>query len=50
MTGKYGVNFQRASAGIESDPQNGIMTYTKIEYVEPPPTPFAFPQLDTKKK
>ena len=49
VTGKYGVNFGRSSAGIESDPQNGIMTYSKIEYIEPPPTPFSFPQLDNKK-
>jgi len=48
VTGKYGVNFQRASAGIEADPANGIMTYTKIEYLEPPPTPFSFPQGDDK--
>jgi hypothetical protein len=50
VTGKYGVNFGRASAGIEADPFDGTMTYTKIEYLEPPPTPFSFPQLDTKKK
>jgi hypothetical protein len=49
VTGKYGVNFQRASAGIEADPANGIMTYTKIEYLEPPPTPFTFPQGDNSK-
>lgn len=48
VTGKYGVNFGRSSAGLESDPENGIMTYTKIEYVEPPPDPFSFPQLDKK--
>jgi hypothetical protein len=48
VTGKYGVNFQRASAGIEADPVNGIMTYTKIEYLEPPPTPFSFPQGESK--
>ena len=35
---------------IESDPVDGIMNYAKIEYLEPPPTPFSFPQLDTKKK
>jgi hypothetical protein len=50
VTGKYGVNFAGASAGIESDPVNGIMNYSKIEYLEPPPTPFSFPQLDTNKK
>ncbi len=48
VTGKYGVNFQRASAGIEADPLNGIMTYSKIEYLEPPPDPFSFPQLKQK--
>ncbi len=48
VTGKYGVNFGRSSAGLESDPENGIMTYTKIEYVEPPPEPFSFPQLKNK--
>ena len=48
VTGKYGVNFQRASAGIEADPQVGIMTYSKIEYLEPPPEPFSFPQLKAK--
>jgi hypothetical protein len=50
VTGKYGINFQQASAGIESDPSNGIIKYTKIDYLEPPPTPFSFPQLDDKKK
>jgi len=50
VTGKYGVNFGRASAGIEADPDNGIMTYSKIEYLEPPPNPLTFPQLDNKKK
>ena len=46
VTGKYGVNFQGASSGIESDPVNGIMNYQKIEYLEPPPDPFSFPQGD----
>lgn len=34
VTGKYGVNFQKASSGIESDPRNGIMTFGKIEALE----------------
>ncbi len=48
VTGKYGVNFQRSSAGIEADPANGIMTYTKIDYIEQPPTPFTLPPADDK--
>ena len=50
VTGKYGVNFGRSSAGIESDPQNGIMTYTKIEYIEPPAEPVQLPAARVKKK
>ena len=42
VTCKFGVNFQGASAGIESDPANGICNYTKIEYLEPPPDPLKF--------
>ena len=45
VTGKYGVNFGKSSAGIESDPMNGIMTYTKIEVLEPAPEPASFPQI-----
>ncbi len=54
VTGKYGVNFSKSSAGIASDPRNGIMTYagppdSKIEYVEPAPEPAAFATNDTPK-
>lgn len=45
VTGKYGVNFGKSSAGIESDPMNGIMTYDKIEVLEPAPEPASFPQI-----
>jgi hypothetical protein len=49
VTGKYGVNFQGASAGIESDVESGILNYTKIEYLEPPTEPLSFPQGDSSK-
>lgn len=42
ITGKYGYSFQKASTGLVSDPQNGVLTYEKIEVVEPAPEPAAF--------
>ena len=47
VTGKYGVNFQKASTGIAADPLNGIMTYSKIEEIEPAPEPAAFAKNDS---
>ncbi len=49
VSGKYGVNFGRSSTGVASDPANGIMNVTKIEYLEPSPEPASFPQLKDKK-
>jgi hypothetical protein len=42
ITGKYGVNFQKASSGIESDPRQGIMTFQKMETLEEGPDKFVF--------
>ncbi|MBX3227546.1 MAG: hypothetical protein KIT84_14420 [Labilithrix sp.] len=42
VTGKYGYVFSKASSGLVSDPVNGVMTYEKVEYVEPAPSPAAF--------
>jgi len=42
ITGKYGYTFSKASGGLVSDPVNGVMTYEKIEYVEPAPEKAAF--------
>lgn len=42
VTGKYGVNFQKASSGIESDPRNGILTFGKMETLEQAPEKFVF--------
>jgi len=44
VTGTYGVNFAKSSSGIAADPLSGIMTYTKIEVLEPAPEPAAFPK------
>lgn len=37
ITGKYGVNFQKASTGVESDPRHGVMTFGKLETLEEAP-------------
>ncbi len=42
VTGKYGYTFGKSSTGLVSDPQYGVMTYSKIEVLEPAPEPAAF--------
>lgn len=42
ITGKFGYTFSKSSTGIVSDPANGVMTYAKIEYLEPATAPLAF--------
>jgi hypothetical protein len=44
VTGRYGIIFSKASSGLKSDPQNGIITYTALETMEPPTEPAAFPK------
>ncbi len=45
VTGKYGFTFAKASTGLVSDPINGVMTYEKLEYVEPAPAKSTFKNL-----
>ena len=42
VTGRYGFTFTKSSQGLVSDPEAGILTYTKIEVLEPAPTPAQF--------
>lgn len=42
VTGKYGFTFSKASTGLVSDPINGVMTYEKIDTVEPAPEKVSF--------
>src|SRR5690606_24330007 len=42
VTGKYGFTFTKSSTGLVSDPLNGVMTYEKVELVEPAPAPVMF--------
>lgn len=41
ITGKYGYSSSKAS-GLVTDPMYGVMTYGKMEYVEPSPEPAKF--------
>jgi hypothetical protein len=42
VTGKFGFVFTKASTGLVSDPINGVMTYEKMDVVEPAPDKAAF--------
>jgi hypothetical protein len=42
ITGKYGTTFSKSSTGIVSDPNNGVLTYGKMEVLEPASEPAAF--------
>jgi len=42
VTGKYGFSFAKSSTGLVSDPVNGVMTYEKVEVVEPAADKVAF--------
>jgi hypothetical protein len=42
ITGKYGFAFSKSSTGIVSDPVNGVMTYEKMEVIEPAAEKVAF--------
>jgi hypothetical protein len=42
ITGKYGFTFSKSSTGLVSDPVNGVLTYSKMEVLEPAPEPAAF--------
>lgn len=37
VTGNYGTSYTRSSTGITTDPVNGILTYGRMETVEPAP-------------
>jgi hypothetical protein len=44
VTGKYGYTFGKSSAGLVSEPLTGVMTYTKIDVLEPAPERAALPR------
>jgi hypothetical protein len=48
VTGHYGMVSSKASSGLVTDPQNGVMTYASMEMLEPPTEPAAFPKAVKK--
>ncbi|RYG70610.1 hypothetical protein EON77_13745 [bacterium] len=44
VTGKYGFTFGRSSSGLVSEPQSGVLTYAKLEVLEPAPEPAKLPK------
>jgi hypothetical protein len=42
VTGHYGMVSSKASSGLVTDPQSGVMTYASMEVLEPPTEPAAF--------
>jgi hypothetical protein len=49
VTGRYGTTSAKASSGLVTDPQNGVLTYSSLEVLEPPTEPAAFSKALAKK-
>lgn len=49
VTGHYGTISSKASSGLVSDPQSGVMTYSSLDVLEPPTEPAEFPKKTAKK-
>ena len=49
VTGRYGTTSAKASSGLVTDPQNGVLTYSSLEVLEPPTEPAAFSKAIAKK-
>ncbi len=45
VTGNFGAAFSKSTSGVETDPAHGIMTYAKLNYIEPPPEPGSLPGM-----
>jgi hypothetical protein len=45
VQGTFGISFTKATGGVETDPDHGILTLNKITYIEPPPEPALLPGM-----
>ena len=45
VSGNFAVSFTKSTSGVETDPSHGIMTYSKMTYVEPPAEPGTLPGM-----
>jgi hypothetical protein len=49
VTGHYGFTFARSTGSGAADPQNGIFTLDRIEYLAEPPRPATLPGMPARK-
>jgi hypothetical protein len=45
VSGNFAVSFTKSTSGVETDPTHGIITYAKLNYLEPPPEPGTLPGM-----
>jgi hypothetical protein len=45
VSGNFAVSFTKATSSVETDPTHGILTYSKMTYLEPPPEPGTLPGM-----
>jgi hypothetical protein len=45
VTGNFAVSFTKSTSGVETDPTHGLITYAKLNYLEPPPEPGTLPGM-----
>jgi len=45
VTGTFGVTFSKSTSGVETDPNRGLLTYAKLNYIEPPAEPGTLPGM-----
>jgi hypothetical protein len=45
VSGNFAVSFTKSTSGVETDPTHGIITYAKLNYLEPPAEPGTLPGM-----
>lgn len=45
LAATYGVGFSKSTQGVETDPIRGLLTFSKMTYLEPPPEPGTLPGM-----
>jgi hypothetical protein len=45
VSGNFAVSFTKSTSGVETDPTHGILTFAKLNYLEPPPEPGTLPGM-----
>lgn len=50
VTGTYGITFTKSTSGVAANPKYGIVTFEKLEYLEPPTERVVLPGMPGYKK